>query len=599
MHTVKRLFDLLPYYQNNFGDKGLLYAKNNMEWHGINSALIDEQSTQMAVALRKLGLGHGDGTTEGKDKVSILSANRPEWLITDFAVQKLGGILVPIYPSISPGELSYILNEAQTKVLFVQGKKLYQRVQEIMGDVPSLKFVYTYDEVDDVSNWKELLQPINVEEKNEIQSVKNSIESDSVATFIYTSGTTGNPKGVMLTHKNIISNIMNSIHCFSMCDANSNVLSFLPLNHIFERMVTYLYMYKGVSIYYAEGMETIGENLREVKPAVFTTVPRLLEKVYEKIEKKGLQLTGLKRKIFDWAMDIALNYDMDKKLSFLEKMKLNLADKLVFTKWREAIGGKAKAIVTGSAACQVKLLRVFTAAKIIVMEGYGLTETSPVISVNTYEPNGRKFGTVGKVIKNVEVKIAEDGEILFKGDNVMLGYYKNQEATDGVIKDGWLHTGDIGVYSDDGFLKITDRKKELFKISGGKYIAPLPLENKIKESPFIEQIMVVGSNEKFVGALIVPAIQNLKEYFKNAGIQLADNIDFSMDQDILKLIRAELNKYNNSFATHEHVKRFQLIANEWTVDGGELTPTLKLKRRKIIEKYGHLLGKIYNRESVS
>lgn len=597
MHTIKTLFELLPYYQNSFDDKEMLYAKLNGNWEGIKSSIIDEQSTQMAVALRKLGIGNAAESTEERHKVSILSANRPEWVITDFAVQKLGGILVPIYPSISPSELTYILNEAETKVLFVQGKKIYERVKEIMPDVPNLKFVYSYDEVDGVMNWKELLQPISPEDEKEIHEVKNAVDEESVATFIYTSGTTGNPKGVMLTHKNIISNLMNCNHCFSMCDSDSNVLSFLPLNHIFERMVTYLYMYKGVSIYYAEGMETIGENLREVQPAVFTTVPRLLEKVYEKIEKKGLELEGFKRKIFDWAMKLALDYDMDKKQSLMKRMKYYVADKLVFAKWREAIGGKAKAIVTGSAACQVKLLRVFTAAKIIVMEGYGLTETSPVISVNTYEKGGRKFGTVGVVIKNVDVKIAPDGEILFKGDNVMKGYYRNQEATDQVIKDGWLHTGDIGEY-ENGFLKITDRKKELFKISGGKYIAPLPLENKIKESPFIEQIMVVGSNEKFVGALIVPAIQNLKEYFKNAGIQLADNIDFSLDQDCLKLIREELNKYNKTFAVHEHVKRFQLIPNEWTVDGGELTPTLKLKRRMIMKKYGHLLGKIYNRETV-
>ncbi len=596
MEQTKRLFDLLSYYQRKFGEKEMLFAKNDGSWIGINAATIDEQSTQMAVTLRQLGLGGGDGTTLGKDKVSILSANRPEWLITDFAVQKLGGILVPIYPSISTLELAYILNEAETKVLFIEGKKLYERVKEIAKEVPSLQYVYTYDKVEGVMHWTDLVQPISSEDRQEIQTVKDAVDEDDVATFIYTSGTTGNPKGVMLSHRNIISNIKNSIHCFSMCDADSNVLSFLPLNHIFERMVTYLYMYKGVSIYYAEGMETIGENLREVQPAVFTTVPRLLEKVYEKIEKKGLELSGFKRKIFDWAMELALNYDMDKKRSPLQSLKFYIADSLVYSKWREAIGGKAKAIVTGSAACQVKLLRVFTAAKIVVMEGYGLTETSPVISVNTYEKEGRRFGSVGQIIKNVKVKIAEDGEILFQGDNVMKGYYKNQQATDEVLKDGWLHTGDIGEYDAKGFLKITDRKKELFKISGGKYIAPLPLENKIKESPFIEQIMVVGNNEKFVGALIVPAILNLKEYFKNAGMQLAENIDFSVDQDILKLIRKELNEYNKFFAAHEHVKRFQIITNEWTVDGGELTPTLKLKRRKIMEKYGHLLAKIYNKQ---
>lgn len=597
MKTVKRLFDLLPYYQRNFGDKGMLYAKKEGVWEGLNAAVIEEQSTQMAVSMRKLGLGNNSKKEEERDKISILSSNRPEWVITDFAVQKLGGILVPIYPSISPSDLIYILREAETKVLFVEGEKLYQRVLEIMPEVPTLKFVYTYDAVADVMNWSDLLKPYTPAEQTEIETLKEGVTPECVATFIYTSGTTGDPKGVMLTHRNITSNVMNSIHCFSMCDADSNVLSFLPLNHIFERMVTYLYLFKGVSIYYAEGMETIGDNLREVQPAVFTTVPRLLEKVYEKIEKKGLELKGFKRKIFDWAVDLALHYDMEKKMSLTEKIKFKVADALVFSKWREAIGGKVKAIVTGSAACQVKLLRIFTAAKIVVMEGYGLTETSPVISVNTYEPSGRKFGTVGKVINNVSVKIADDGEILFQGENVMKGYYKNQKATDEVIINDWLHTGDIGEYSEDGFLKITDRKKELFKISGGKYVAPLPLENKIKESPFIEQIMVVGSNEKFVGALIVPAILNLKEYFKNAGITLADNIDLSMDQDILKLIREELNKYNKFFAAHEHVKRFQIIPSEWTVDGGELTPTLKLKRRKIKEKYGHLLAKIYNHSS--
>lgn len=592
---VKRLFDLLPYYQKNFGDKGLLHNKDGQTWqaHGIGE--IREKATKMAVALKKLGVSYNDGSVEQQDKVGILSSNRPEWVMTDFAVQKTGAILVPIYPSVSHIDLAFILNEARVKILFIEDKKLYLRVAEIMGQVPSLEHVFSYEKIEGVRHYSDLLQTITTEEEAEIESIKGAINEEDVATFIYTSGTTGNPKGVMLTHKNILSNVQNSIHCFSMCDEHSKVLSFLPLNHIFERMVTYLYMYKGVSIYYAEAMEKIGDNLREVKPALFTTVPRLLEKVYEKIEKKGQELEGFKRKIFDWAMNLALNFELGKKKSLWEKIQYAVADKLVFSKWREAVGGNIKAIVTGSAACQIKLLKVFTAANIIVMEGYGLTETSPVISVNTYEPEGRKFGTVGKIIKNVAVKIADDGEILFKGDNVMKGYYRNEQATREVLQNGWFHTGDIGEYSDDGFLKITDRKKELFKISGGKYIAPLPLENKIKESPFIEQIMVVGNNEKFVGALIVPAIQNLKEYFKNAGVQLADNIDFTLDQDILKLIRQELNDYNKFFAAHEHVKRFQLLAKEWTVDGGELTPKLSLKRRKISEKYAPYIEKIYNK----
>ncbi len=592
---VTRLFDLLPYYNQKFGDKGLLYAKRNNAWQATFINDLRKQVNELAVSLRKKGVLYYDGTVVGQDKVAIISSNRPEWVITDFAVQKTGAILVPIYPSVSTIDLKFILIEAEAKVLFVEDEKLYRRVKQIMADVPTLEHVYVFDEVPGVTHWTELLVPITDDEKEETEAIKRDITPEHVATIIYTSGTTGNPKGVMLTHHNIISNIQNTIACFSMCDEHSNVLSFLPLNHIFERMVTYLYIYKGVSIYYAEAMEKIGDNLREVKPAVFTTVPRLLEKVYEKIEKKGLELSGFKRKIFDWALQLAMQYDLEKKQSLSEKIQFAIADKLVFSKWREAIGGNVRAIVTGSAACQVKLLKIFTAAKIVVMEGYGLTESSPVISVNRYEADGRRFGTVGKVIDGGEVKIAADGEILYRGENVMKGYYKNPVATNEMIIDGWLHTGDIGEYSVDGFLKITDRKKELFKISGGKYIAPLPLENKIKESPFIEQIMVIGHNEKFVGALIVPAISNVKEYFKSAGIQMADDIDFSIDNDVIKLIRQELNKYNQFFATHEHVKRFQLLTKEWTVDGGELTPKLSLKRRKIVEKYSPAIAKIYNR----
>ncbi len=595
MENTTRLFDLLPYYTRNFGDKNLLNTKIDGEWKPLLASELDEQSTQMAVALKALGISRNDGTPINQDKVSIISSNRPEWIITDFAVQKLGAILVPIYPSISVVDLEYILIEAETQILFVENRAQWKAVESIWPKLPHLKEVYSYEEIPGVKHWSELIsESLTDAGKEMIEVAKKEVKDDDVATFIYTSGTTGNPKGVMLTHKNIMSNIKNSIHCFSMCDDKSSVLSFLPLNHIFERMVTYLYMFKGVTIYYAEGMEKIGDNLREVKPAVFTTVPRLLEKVFEKIEKKGSELSGFKRKIFDWAMQLALEFDMDKSLNIIEKIKYAVADKLVYSKWREAVGGNVKAIVTGSAACQVKLLRIFTAAKLIVMEGYGLTETSPVISVNTYETHGRKFGTVGKVIKNVEVKIAEDGEILFKGDNVMIGYYKNEKATNEMLQNGWLHTGDIGEYSEDGFLKITDRKKELFKISGGKYVAPLPLENKMKESPFIEQIMVVGSNEKFVGALIVPSLMNLKEHFSKIGAELSDSLDVTADQDILKLIRKELNRFNKDFASHEHVKRFQLIGEEWTINGGELTPTLKIKRRKIMEKYGHLLSKIYN-----
>jgi long-chain acyl-CoA synthetase len=355
----------------------------------------------------------------------------------------------------------------------------------------------------------------------------------------------------------------------------------------------YIYICKGISVYFAEGMETIGPNLREVKPVVFTTVPRLLEKVYEKIDAKGSELQGMKRKIFDWAVSIAMQFEIGKKKSLSYNIQLAIANFLVFKKWREAIGGKIKAIVTGSAACQVKLLRLFTAAQIIVMEGYGLTETSPVISVNRFQEANRMFGTVGTIIKDIEVKLGEDGEIICKGPNVMMGYYKHDELTNEVIKDGWFLTGDIGVLLDQKFLKITDRKKEIFKISGGKYVAPLPIENKMKESPYIEQIMVVGQNEKFAGALVVPAKDKIKDYFSQLGVRIDNNVDIANDKDVLKLIRKELDTYNKLFSAHEQVKKFQLVPSEWTIEGGELTATMKLKRKKIMEKYGVLVEKIY------
>ncbi|KXK42717.1 MAG: AMP-dependent synthetase and ligase [Bacteroidetes bacterium OLB11] len=396
----------------------------------------------------------------------------------------------------------------------------------------------------------------------QIEHIKKQIQPDYLATIIYTSGTTGNPKGVMLSHKNIVSNVLSSIECFDFCDSNECSLSFLPLNHVFERTIMYIYLHKGIEVYFAEGMETIAQNLKEVKPVVFTTVPRLLEKVYEKIDAKGSELSGFKRKMFNWAVNLGLQYDVDpQNRSFLYNVQLKIADAFIYKKWREAIGGKIKAIITGSAACQVKLLKLFTAANIIVMEGYGLTETSPVVSVNRYQSSGRKFGTIGKVVKDVEVKIADDGEIICRGPNIMMGYYKHTELTNEVVKDGWFYTGDIGTFIDNTFLKITDRKKEIFKISGGKYIAPLPIENKMKESPYIEQIMVVGQNEKFVGALIVPSVDKIKEYFAKVGIQFDNEFDLSTNKDILKLVRTELNQFNQLFSAHEQVKKISISPN--------------------------------------
>ncbi len=594
MENISRLFDLLEQYVDLFPHKNMLHAKIKGKWEGITSTEVKNNVVKLAVALKKLGIAANDFTSEGQDKVAIIANNRPEWIITDFATQNLGAVVVPIYPSITEAEWEYILNEAAVKVLFISDKHIYKKVARIQQNIPTLKHIYSFDEIEGVLHWSHLLEEVSEQEIEEINQAKKTVKGENLVTIIYTSGTTGNPKGVMLSHNNIVSNVRECMSAFQFCGSENNILSFLPLNHIFERTVMNIYINKGVSIYFAEGMETIGNDLKEVKPVVFTTVPRLLEKVYEKIDAKGSQLTGFKRKIFDWAVGLALQFEINKPQSASYKLQMALADKLVFSKWREAIGGNIKAIVTGSAACQVKLLRLFTAAKIIVMEGYGLTETSPVISVNRFEQNDRMFGTVGTVIDELEVKLLEDGEIVCRGPNIMMGYYKHPELTAEVIIDGWFHTGDIGTIIDNKFLKITDRKKEIFKISGGKYVAPLPIENKMKESLFIEQIMVVGSNEKFAGALIVPAFEKIITHFSKMGTPIDKATDMTQNKDILKLIRAELDTYNKLFAAHEQVKKFQLISGEWTIDGGEMTATMKLKRKVIMNKYADLIARIYN-----
>lgn len=592
MTNSVRLFDLLDQYRQQFPNKQMLFNKVSGSWVGLTAEEIFRQSQQVAASLIELGVSPGNWTPETQEKVGILSDNCSEWMVIDFAVQQTGGVLVPIYPSISNADLTYILNESAVRILFIADKFMYKKVKAIRQDVPTLEHVFCFKEVEGVALWKSLLQPILPEQQTQIDAIRNQINPETLFTIIYTSGTTGNPKGVMLNHRNVGSNATSSVVLFNFCSSNEKVLSFLPLNHIFERTVMYIYIAKGVSVYFAEGMETIGPNLREVQPVVFTTVPRLLEKVYERIESKGQELTVIKRKLFFWALDLAEKFEINNQ-SLSYKIQWKIADKLIYSKWREAVGGNIKAIITGSAACQVRLARIFTAAQIIIMEGYGLTETSPVVTVNTFQPEGRAFGSVGATIDGVDVKIAEDGEILCKGPNIMMGYYKHLDQTQEAIKDGWFHTGDIGIITEQGFLKITDRKKEIFKLSAGKYIAPLPIENKMKESPFIEQIMVVGSNQKFAGALIVPAKDKIMEYFAKQENKTIADCELCQDKDVLKLIRKELDKFNAYFAAHEHVKKFQLLANEWTIDGGELTPTLKIKRKKIMEKYGDIVDRIY------
>ncbi len=593
----KRLFDCIDLQLEKFHKEDMFAAKEEGGiWHKYSTADVKDIVDKLAAGLVHLGISGHDMSIEGRDKIAIISNNRPEWMFLDMAVQKAGAILVPIYPTLAVGELEFVLNDAEIKLVFVSDQELYDKVQHIRSKTPSVQAVYTFNNLQPALNWREIMSKATAESFAELTSINGKVGYEDMVTIIYTSGTTGTPKGVMLSHKNILSNVISSSEVFTeFCTHTDKALSFLPLNHIFERMVTYIYLFNGVSVYYAQSLDTIGDNLKEVQPAVFTTVPRLLEKVYERIMGRGQELTGLKRKLFFWAVDVAGKYEVGKHQGFIYNTKLGIANKLIFNKWREGLGGKVKAIVTGAAACQVRLLRIFSAGKMPIMEGYGLTETSPVISVNRFNEKNRKFGTVGTVIKGVDVKIAEDGEICCKGDNVMMGYYKRPDLTAEVIdKDGYFHTGDIGIMEDHKFLKITDRKKEIFKTSGGKYVAPQPIENKMKESPFIEQMIVVGPERKFAGALIVPSFENLKEWAKQNKISFGTIHDLVRHPAVLEMYKHVVEEFNQQFNHVEQIKKFELCPTEWTVDGGELTPTLKLKRKVITEKYKDAIERIYD-----
>ncbi len=591
----KRLFDCIAWQLENSPLEDMLAAKEDGAWRKYSTSEVRDKVDQMTGALLQLGITRGDGTPEGRDKIAILSPNCPEWMLVDMAIQQTGAISVPVYPTINDGELQFILQDAAVKMVFVGNKALYRRIQDMREALPQLQAVYTFHPVEEAPHWKELLPDLTPGLAAQVAASRDRVQEQDLATILYTSGTTGIPKGVMLSHRNILSNTFSSALIIQEVGVfRKKAISFLPLNHAFERMATYCYFYCGVSIYYAEGMESIAANLREVQPTIFTTVPRLLEKIYEGIVAKGSQLEGNKKRIFFWALKLAEQFEINKPMPLSYKLQLALADRLVFSKWRHALGTEVKAIITGAAACQVRLLRIFTAAKIVIQEGYGLTEASPIISGNRYSEENRMFGTVGPLLEGVEVRIAPDGEILCKGPNVMLGYYKRPDLTAEVIDaEGWLHTGDIGTMVDGKFLKITDRKKELFKTSGGKYVAPQPIENKMVESSWIEQIMVVGEMQKYVGALIVPAFHKLKEWYDNQGKTYPGNHAVLEDKATLTLIKESINQYNRNFNQVEQVKRFALIPAEWTIEGGELTPTLKLKRKVIHEKYKDQISSIY------
>ena len=592
MKNVARLFDCISAQAQN-PKADLLNAKENGVWVSYSTTEVHEKIYQLAVALLGMGISAGDGTTLGRDKVGLISNGRPEWVIVDLAVQLIGAILVPLYPNSSLKEIEQILIEAEVKCIFVSDADLCGKVNTVIDHVPSLKSIFSFNDLKDCKNWKQLLKPITDADRDKVNAISAGIKEDDVTTIIFTSGTTGRPKGVMLSHKNIVNNVIGSGNVLAQIPLeDKRALSFLPLNHIFEKMCTYIYLFYGFSIYYAESMETIGFNMKEVKPYIFTAVPRLLEKVFEKIIIEGQKLTGIKRRIFLWSIVIAEQFELTGKSPWY-KLQLAIADKLVYSKWRKAIGGNIKAIVVGSSACPVRLERIFTAANMVILEGYGLTETSPVISVNQYDPAYRKFGTVGTLIKDVQVKIASDGEILTKGPSVMVGYYKNPELTAEVLEGGWFHTGDIGVLDKDGFLKITDRKKEIFKTSGGKYVAPGPIENRMKESPFIEQMMVIGSDRKFTSALIVPSFPNLKLWCTQNKLNLSSNNEIVTNATVIALFQSIIESLNTEFNHVEQVKKFTLIQHEWTIDGGELTPTGKIKRRAILEKYDKEIEKMY------
>lgn len=586
MEQYTRLFDILPYQLAKNPQEDALAGKVKGQWKRYSTQEVIDVADKVSLGLLAMGV-------EKDDKIGLISTNRPEWNFVDYGVLQLGAQDVPIYPTISPEDYKFIFNDAKIKYCFVEGQELFDKVNEIAGEVPSLQGVFTFDEVAGAKNWNEVLEKADEAHRDTLEARKATVTPQDLATLIYTSGTTGKPKGVMLTHDNLASNVRSTLKELPIT-AEHTVFSFLPLCHSFERMVTYTYMAIGASIYYAESMETIGENLKEVRPHFFTSVPRLLEKVYDRIIAKGHELSGIKKKLFFWALNLALEYEFEGKSAWY-KMQLKLANKLIFSKWREALGGRLIGIVTGAAALQPKLAKAFSAAGISVREGYGLTETSPVVSFNRFEEGGCVFGTVGYPIEDVQVKFADDGEILVKGPNVMMGYYNQPEETAKVIdEEGWFHTGDLGKLVNGKFIKIIDRKKELYKTSGGKYVAPQPLENKFKESPLIEQIMVVGNDKKFVSALIVPAMDALKAFCEENGIEYETTEEMLEHPNVIAAYEAVLNEFNPAFSNTEQIKKFKLLPNEWTIEGGELTPTMKVKRKNILEKYSREIEEIYN-----
>ena len=577
---IKRVFDLLKYSLEKPKDD-FVSGKIKGKWVNYSTVAFCEAVDHLSRGLISVGMAK-------ESRVAVMSHNRPEWNITDFAINQIGAYQIPLYPTLAEHDIQFILKDAEVSIIFIADQELYEKIKPCVNEVnPDIK-IYSFNEVEGVENWKVLTDLGKSAIDIDLDEYRNKVEPEDILTLIYTSGTTGTPKGVMLTHNNLVSNFVNSL--VVMPNGVEKGLSFLPLSHIFERMIIYLYLYNHTAVYYAESMETIVADIQHVKPNAFSTVPRLLEKVYDKIMEKGKALTGIKRGIFFWSVALAEQYTIDAGAWY--NFKLSIARKLVFKKWQEALGGEIVVIVSGGAALNPRLARIFWAAGMPVFEGYGLTETSPVITVNRF--GGTMFGTVGEVITGVEVKIAPDGEVLTKGHQVMKGYYKRPDLTNEALdQDGWFHTGDIGELVEGRFLKITDRKKEMFKTAGGKYVAPQMLENKYKESIFIEQIMVLGENRKFPSALVVPNFETLKSWANKKGIAFTNPEDLIRNEQVLTKYNEVIEASNVSFGKWEQVKRFALLPKEWSIDGGELTPKLSLKRKVITEKNINIIEKIY------
>lgn len=585
----KRLFDFPHYQLETFPREDALVSKVNGEWIKTSTQSYVEQANAVSRGLLRLGV-------QKNDKIAIISTtNRTEWNIMDIGIMQTGAQDVPIYPTISEEDYAYVLNHSESKYVFVSDKEVYDKVMKIKDQVASLEEVYSFEDIPGCKSWKDLKE-LGKDNSNQpaLEDIMAAIDVEDLATLIYTSGTTGRPKGVMLSHKNISSNAMTSAGRLPLELGESKALSFLPVCHIYERMLQYMYTYTGTGIYFAESLETISDNLKEISPEVMSAVPRLLEKVYDKIITKGSDLTGIKKKLFFWAVELGLEWEPYGANGWWYEKKLGLAKKIIFSKWQEALGGNLKAIASGSAALQPRLARVFNAAGVPVMEGYGLTETSPVISVNDMRNGGFKIGTVGKMLADTNVIIAADGEIMINGPQRMMGYYKDEEKTkEAIDENGYFHTGDIGEIDSEGFLKITDRKKEMFKTSGGKYVAPQLIENMMKQSRFIEQIMVIGEGEKMPAAFIQPNFQFLTDWAKRKKIAFENWKDLCNNERVIARYQREVEEHNQKFGKWERVKTFELTPEEWTIQAEHLTPTLKLKRRNIKARYQDLYNKIY------